>query len=58
MTMSYEHFYQLVSAGATLISQNNLSTATMQLGYSYHKGFHSGHLNFNYSGFYPVFEWR
>lgn len=56
MTMSYEHFYQLVSAGATLISQNNLSTATMQLGYSYHKGFHSGHLNFNYSGFYPVFE--
>ncbi|HKM12973.1 MAG TPA: hypothetical protein PL115_04465 [Bacteroidales bacterium] len=56
MNMSYEHFYQLVSAGATVISQNDLSTATMQLGYSYHKGFHSGHLNFNYSGLYPVFE--
>ena len=56
MNMSYEHFYQLVSVGATVISQNDLSTATMQLGYSYHKGFHSGHLNFNYSGLYPVLE--
>lgn len=56
MTMSYDHYYQLVSLGATVISQNTLGNATAQLGYSYHKGFHSGHLNFNYSGFYPIFE--
>lgn len=55
-TMSYDYIYQLVSLGATVISQNELGTAEMQLGYSYHKGFHSGHFNFNYSGLYPVFE--
>jgi hypothetical protein len=54
--MSYDYIYQLVSLGATVISQNELGTAEMQLGYSYHKGFHSGHLNFNYSGLFPVFE--
>ena len=53
---SYDHIYQLASLGATVISQNQLGNAVTQLGYSYHNGFHSGHLNFNYSGLYPVFE--
>ena len=52
MNMSYEHFYQLVSAGATVISQNDLSTATMQLGYSYHKGFHSGPVSYTHLDVY------
>ncbi|MDD2594313.1 MAG: hypothetical protein PHD11_00665 [Bacteroidales bacterium] len=56
MKMSYDQYYQLASLGATVLSQNTLGTAIAQLGYSYHKGFHSGHLNFNYSGIFPVFE--
>lgn len=56
MDMSYDHYYQLASLGATVISQNDLGTATALLGYSYHNGFHSGHINFNYSGLFPVFE--
>lgn len=56
MDLSYDHYYQLASLGATIISQNSLGNATTMLGYSYHNGFHSGHINFNYSGFFPVFE--
>lgn len=55
-SLSYDEYYQLASLGFTLLSQNSLGTATSQLGYSYHNGFHSGHVNFNYSGLFPVFE--
>ena len=56
MDMSYEEYYQLISLGVVALSQNRLSTATTSVGYSYHNGFHSGHINFNYSGLFPVFE--
>ena len=56
MDMSYEEYYQLISLGAVALSQNRLSTATSFVGYSYHNGQHAGHINFNYSGLFPVFE--
>lgn len=71
MAMSYDEFYQLAGAGATVISQNTLGTAVTQLGYEYHPSpglltkleegqkrryFHSGHVNFNYTGWYPAIE--
>ncbi len=43
MNMSADHYYDLVSLGATVYSQNTLGTLTSMLGYSYHNGFHSGH---------------
>lgn len=70
-TMSYDEFYQLAGAGATVISQNTLGTAVTQLGYEFHpdpgllskleegrqrKYYHSGHINFNYTGWYPAIE--
>lgn len=56
MNMSYDHIYQLVSPGVTLISQNKLGTAVSILGYSYHDHRHAGHFNFQYSGLWPIFE--
>lgn len=56
MNFSYEEIYQLASLGATLVSQNQLGTVVSTLGYGYHRGFHSGHLNIAYSGLYPVVE--
>lgn len=56
MAMSYEEYYQLAGLGATVISQNTLGTAVTQLGYEYHDHRHTGHVNFNYSGWYPVIE--
>jgi hypothetical protein len=56
MKMSFDEYYQLASLGVTLLSQNTLGTAVSQFGYSYHEGFHSGHINFNYTGLFPVFE--
>ena len=56
--ISYENFYNVVSPGASIYTQNSLGTAEGMLGYSYHGGFHSGHMRFTYSGFYPVLEFR
>lgn len=56
MSMSYDHVYQLVAPGATLISQNKLGTAVSIIGYSYHDKRHAGHFNFQYSGLWPIFE--
>lgn len=56
MQMSADHFYELVSLGATAYSQNSLGTAVTMLGYSYRKGHHAGHVSFEYSGWYPVFK--
>ena len=49
------------SPGAMVFFQNDLGTATGYAAYSYSKGSdgkhrHSGHLNFSYSGLYPVIE--
>lgn len=56
MAGSFDKLYDVLSWGATVYSQNTLGTAVTMLGYSYYKGFHAGHLNFTYSGLYPVFE--
>ena len=56
MNMSYDHIYQLVAPGVTLISQNKLGTAVSIMGYSYHDHRHAGHFNFQYSGLWPMFE--
>lgn len=56
MDFSYDHIYQLAAPGVTLISQNTLGNAVTTMGYSHHGGRNAGHINFNYSGLYPVFE--
>ena len=56
MNMSYDYIYQLAAPGVTLISQDLTGTAVTTLGYSYHRGQHAGHINFNYSGLWPMFE--
>lgn len=56
MNFNYEHFYDLASLGATVISQNTLGTAVSTAGYSYHGGFHAGHLYFKYAGWAPKIE--
>lgn len=56
MNFNYEHFYDLASVGATVISQNTLGTAVATAGYSYHGGFHAGHLYFKYAGWAPKIE--
>ncbi len=55
-TFTFQKYYETVSAGVTLMSQNTLGNLYSILGYSYHNGFHSGHLNVNYSGLLPVFS--
>jgi len=56
MNFNYEHFYDLAAAGVTVISQNTLGTAVATAGYSYHGGFHAGHVYFRYAGWFPKFE--
>jgi hypothetical protein len=45
-----------VSLGASLISQNRLSTAVSQLAYEYKDGFHMFHSGIKFKGRYPVFN--
>lgn len=63
MNMSYDYYYEAVSLGATALIQNRLGTASAEIGYSAHKDpydsskwRHSGHVDFKYSGLYPVME--
>ena len=56
--ISYENLYDIVSPGVSIYSQNSLGTAEGMVGYSYHGGFHSGHLRFSFRALYPVFELR
>ena len=56
MDFDFDQIHRAVALGATAYSQNTLGTATTMLGYSYHKGFHAGHLKFKYSGWYPVLQ--
>lgn len=55
-SMSYDQFYDLAAVGATVYSQNTLGTAVTMLGYSYHKGFHAGHLKFTSTDLPVSFE--
>ncbi|PKO99531.1 MAG: hypothetical protein CVU13_05490 [Bacteroidetes bacterium HGW-Bacteroidetes-8] len=54
--LTYESVYDLVSPGFIIYSQNTLSTANTLAGYSWRKGFHSGHLKFTYRGLFPVID--
>lgn len=45
-----------VAVGATLLSQNNLSTAVSSLGYSYDRGFSTVSAAIAYTGLFPVVE--
>lgn len=45
-----------VSLGFTVLSQNKLSTAISDVGYSYENGYHYLYPRIIYSGFYPVIE--
>ncbi len=51
---TFQEYHKSVAAGATIMSQNTLGTLTSLLGYSYHKGFHAGHLKVESSGLLPV----
>ena len=51
---TFQKYYQTIAPGVTLMSQNTLGTLTSTAGYSYHKGFHAGHLRVDYSGLLPV----
>ncbi len=46
----------ILAPGAMLMTQNDLSTAYGQLGYSWNKGYHAAHLKFTYKGLPPVFD--
>jgi hypothetical protein len=54
--LSLEKFTDDIGLGVTLFSQNTLGTAVGRMGYRYANGFHSGHLEFTYKGWYPVIE--
>lgn len=63
MNFSYDKFWQLASLGVAAVSQNELSTAVANFGYSAHKDEdntgkwrHSLHGTFSYTGWYPVIE--
>lgn len=50
----FSNWHEYVAPGVTLVSQNNLGTLTGLAAYSWHRGHHAGHLQFRYSGLYPV----
>lgn len=52
--LSFENLHRGLSPGLMFMSQNALSTSVLQAGYAYRRGFHSGHLKYIYSGWYPV----
>lgn len=52
--LSFESLHRSLSPGLMFMSQNDLSTSVLQAGYAYRRGFHSGHLKYAYSGWYPV----
>lgn len=55
-SLSYESIYSAVKPGVILFSQNSLGTANIIAGYSWKRGFHSGHLKLTYRGLFPVIE--
>ena len=59
-SISFSSLWSDVGLGASLFFQNDLGSASGFIGYHATPGKdkwqHSGHLKFNYSGWYPVFE--
>lgn len=55
-SLTYETIYDIATPGFILYSQNSLSTAFATAGYSWKRGYHSGHFKFTYRGIYPVIE--
>ena len=53
-SFSLERYYDAVSLGAMVMTQNDLGTAYGQLGWSWHNGVNEGRLKFTYAGMYPV----
>lgn len=56
MALNFDKIEEVLTLGVTLYSQNTLGNAISKFGYSYWDGRHAGHLNFVYSGQYPIFE--
>lgn len=52
--LSYDKLHRVISPGLLFMSQNDLSTSVLKAGYAYRRGFHTGHLQYTYSGWYPV----
>ncbi|MDD2559762.1 MAG: hypothetical protein PHE04_03725 [Bacteroidales bacterium] len=52
--ISFDNLHRSLSPGLMFMSQNALSTSVLQAGYAYRRGFHSGHVKYIYSGWYPV----
>jgi len=52
--VSKEDIMSEVNPGVTLISQNNLGTATAFFGCDYHDGYLAQHINLTYSGLAPI----
>ncbi len=60
-SISMDIFNHIAKPGAMVFFQNHLGTASGYAAYSYSKDYHgdprnAGHLNFKYSGLYPVIE--
>ncbi len=53
-SFNMNRWYDAVAPGVMAMTQNDLSTAYGQIGYSYHQGHHAGHAKFTYTGWYPV----
>lgn len=63
MDFNLDPLYKTLAFGVTGISQNVLGNSIMSAGYSFHKDSfdqekwrHSGHLNWTYTGWYPVIK--
>lgn len=56
MALNFDKIEEVLTLGVTLYSQNTLGNAISKFGYSYWAGRHAGHLNFVYTGQYPIFE--
>ena len=57
-SLQLDNMENSLNFGVTLFSQNSLSTAIGRFGYKYANGFHSGHFDFTYKGWFPVIESR
>jgi hypothetical protein len=56
--LQLDRFTNSVNPGATMFTQNSLSTAIGRLAYKYAHGFHSGHLTFTYKGWLPIIDFK
>lgn len=56
MEANFDKIDDVLKLGAVLYTQNTLGNAIGRFGYSYHNKRHAGHMEFIYSGLYPVFD--